>query len=153
MVRGLGPPQINAAGLDPWSLRGEREMKNTVRRTGFIAVAFLAAVVSPAFSQNAAPPAEVIEVAKPIRIDLFQWHRTDDDHGIASFVITNNSDQSLSTVELSCWVDGDTTHSKSIKVRARARPIGTHSLQQFSDVDLGFLGPARTAQCEVAGAE
>jgi hypothetical protein len=128
-------------------------MKNTARSRDFIAVAFLATVVGPAFSQNAAPPAEVIEVATPVRIDLFQWQRTHDDHGIASFVITNNSDQPLSTVELSCWVDGDTTHSKSIKVRTRARPIATHSLQQFSDVDLGFLGPARTAQCEVAGAQ
>jgi len=128
-------------------------MKSTALPIGFMAVAFLAAMVSSAFSQNAAPPAEVIEMAKPIRIDLFQWRRTADDHGIASFVITNNSDQSLNTVELRCWVDGDTAKSKSIKVRARARPIGSHSLQQFSDVDIGYLGPARTAQCEVAGAD
>jgi len=128
-------------------------MKSTARPTSFLAVAIWEAVVSPSFSQNAAPPAEVIEVAKPIRIDLFKWQRTDDDHGIASFVITNNTDQSLSTVELRCWVDGDASHSKSIKVQARARPIGPHALQQFSDVDIGYLGPARTAQCEVAGAE
>src|SRR6266404_8641449 len=121
-------------------------MKSTALPTGFMAVAFLAAVVSPAFSQNAAPPAEVIEVAKPIRIDLFQWRRTADDHGIASFMITNNSDQSLNTVELRCWVDGDVSHSRSIK--ARARPIEPHGMQQFSDVDLGYLGPAGTAQCE-----
>src|SRR5438132_1568870 len=79
--------------------------------------------------------------------------RTADDHGIASFVITNNSDQSLNTVELRCWVDGDASHSRSIKVRARARSVAPHGMQQFSDVDLGYLGPARTAQCEVAGAD
>ena len=129
-------------------------MKSTALPIDFIiAVAFLAAVVSSASSQKAAPPAEVIEVAKPIRIDLFQWRRTADDHGIASFVITNNSDQSLNTVELRCWVGGDASHSRSIKVRARTRPIGPHGMQQFSDVDLGYLGPARTAQCEVAGAD
>jgi hypothetical protein len=128
-------------------------MKSAVRPTVFVAVTFLVAMVSSAFSQNLSPPAEAIKVAPPIRVDLFDWQRTDDDHAIASFVITNNTDKPLDSVALRCWVDADIAHSKSITVQARGRPIGAHSLQQFSDVDLGFIGPARTAQCDVAGAE
>ena len=86
-------------------------------------------------------------------IDSFQSFRRGDNYGIASFVLSNNTDKPLTSIELNCWVNDDRAHGTKVLVWPSAGPIRAHDQEKFSNVNIGLVGPNPRAACEVTKAE
>jgi len=118
-----------------------------------VAVAInLASLIGPAICQTSTPPVPS-SIAGQIRIDSLQLQRRADGYGIAGFVISNNSDQALKSVELTCWVNGDRAHGTKVLVWPNLQSILAHDQQQFSNVNIGSVGEGSRAECEVTEAD
>ena len=112
----------------------------------------LVSLIGPAICQTSTPAAQA-SISEQVRINSFESRRRDDNYGIASFVISNTTDKALNSIELTCWVDDDRAHGTKVLVWPSARSIPAHEQQQFSNVNIGFLGQSARADCEVTGAE
>jgi hypothetical protein len=117
-----------------------------------VAIIFLVGLSGPAICQTSTPPARA-RISEQIRIDSFQSHRRADNYGIASFVISNATDQALNSIELTCWIDDDRAHGTKVLVWPSPRSVPAYDRQQFSNVNIGFFGQSLHAECEVTGAE
>jgi hypothetical protein len=117
-----------------------------------IAAISLVGLTGPAICQTSTPPVQA-SVSEKIRIDSFQSYRRGDNYGIASFVISNNTDKALTSIELNCWVDDDRAHGTKVLVWPSAGPIPAHDREKFSNVNIGLVGPNPHAACEVTKAE
>ena len=84
-----------------------------------VAAIYLVGLVGPAICQTSTPAAQA-SISEQIRIDSFQSSRRGDNYGIASFVISNNTDKALTSIELNCWVNGDRAHGTKV-LYGRAR--------------------------------
>ena len=117
-----------------------------------IVAIYLVGLIGPAICQTSTPPAQP-SISEQIRIDSFQSSRRGDSYGIASFVISNNTDKALTSIELNCWVDDDRAHATKVLVWPSAGPIPAHEREKFSNVNIGLVGPNPQAACEVTKAE
>ena len=117
------------------------------------AAIYLVSLIGPAICQTSTPPAPATtSVAEQIPIGSFQWQRRDDDNGIASFVISNNTDKVLTSIELNCWVGDDRTRATKVMVWPSPGPIPAHDVRKFSRVNIGPVGPSPSVTCEVVNA-
>jgi hypothetical protein len=118
-----------------------------------VAVAInFASLIGPAICQTSTPPVPA-SIAEQIRIDSFQLQKRTDGYGIAGFVISNNSDQALKSVELTCWVNGDRARGTKVLIWPNSQSILAHDRQQFSNVNIGSVGEGSRAECEVTGVD
>jgi hypothetical protein len=117
-----------------------------------VAAIYLVSSVGPALCETSTPPAPA-SLSEQVRIDSFQSHRRNDNYGIASFVISNTTDKALNSVELTCWIDDDREHGTKVLVWPNTRSIPAHESQQFSNVNIGLVGPSSRSQCEVTGSD
>lgn len=117
-----------------------------------IGVIYLVGLIGPAICQTSAPPA-LAGLNEQIRIDSFQSFRREDSYGIASFVIANNSDKPLTSIELTCWLNDDRAHGTKVLVWPSSRSVPAHEQQKFSNVNIGLIGANSRAACEVTAAE
>ena len=118
-----------------------------------IAAIYLVSVIGPAICQTSTPPPTApASISQQIRIDSFQTRRRDDNYGIDSFVISNTTDKALNSVELTCWVDDDRAHGTKVLVWPSSPSIPAHERQQFSNVNIGLVGPSAHPECEVTAA-
>ena len=117
-----------------------------------VAAIYLVGLIGPAICQTLTPPAQA-SISEQVRIDSFQSFRRGDNYGIASFVISNTTDKSLSSIELTCWVDDDRAHGTKVLVWPNSGPIRAHDQEKFSNVNIGLVGPNPHAACEVTKAE
>ncbi|QWG16192.1 hypothetical protein KMZ68_14195 [Bradyrhizobium sediminis] len=126
---------------------GTAEMK-------FIAAAIsLVGLIGPAICQTSTPPAAgAAGIAEQVPISSFQWQRREDDNGIASFKISNNTDKAIDSIELICWVGEDRTGGTKVMVWPSPGPILAHEVRQFSRVNIGPVGSSPSVACEVADA-
>ncbi len=115
------------------------------------AAIYLISMIGPAICQTSTPPAKPA-ISEQIRIDSFQTRRRDDNYGIASFVISNTTDKALNSVELTCWVDDDRAHGTKVLVWPSSPSIPAHKQEQFSNVNIGLVGPSAHPECEVTAA-
>src|SRR5258707_14853622 len=106
----------------------------------------------PAICQTSTAPAQA-SISEKIRIDSFESHKRGDNYGIASFGISNTTDKALNSIELTCWIDDDRANGTKVLVWPRPGPIPAHNLQQFSNVNIGLIGPSSRTACEVTGAD
>ena len=112
----------------------------------------LVGLVGPGICQTSTPPVQA-SISEQIRIDSFQSFRRQDNYGIASFVIANNTDKALTSIELNCWVNDDRAHGTKVLVWPNSGPIAAHNQEKFSNVNIGLVGPNPRAACEVTKAE
>jgi hypothetical protein len=117
-----------------------------------LAAIYLVGSIGPAICQTSTPPDQA-SISEQIRIDSFQSHRRPDNYGIASFVISNTTDKSLNSIELTCWVDDDRARGTKVLLWPNPRSIPAHEKQKFSNVNIGLVGPSPRAACEVTAAE
>ncbi len=117
-----------------------------------VAAIYLVGLIGPAICQTSTPPAQA-SISEQVRIDSFQSFRRGDNYGIASFVISNTTDKSLTSIELTCWVDDDRAHGTKVLVWPSSGPIRAHDQEKFSNVNIGLVGPNPRAACEVTKAE
>jgi hypothetical protein len=117
-----------------------------------IAALYLVSMIGPAVCQTATPSAHP-NISEQIRIDSFQSSRRGDNYGIASFVISNNTDKALTSIELNCWLNDDRAHGTKVLVWPSSGPIPAHNQEKFSNVNIGLVGPNPHAACEVTKAE
>src|SRR6266853_356693 len=114
-----------------------------------IAAIYLIGGIGPAICQTSTPPPPAkASIGEQIRIDSFQTRRREDNYGIASFVISNTSDKALNSVELTCWVDDDRAHGTKVLVWPNFPSIPAHNQEQFSNVNIGLVGPSAHPECE-----
>lgn len=106
------------------------------------------AICQPSTAQAPGTPA----VVKHVAIGSIQWLRRDDDNGIASFVISNNTDKEIDSIELLCWAGDDRTRGTKVMVWPSPGPIPPNEKRQFSRVNVGPVGGSSSLTCEVAGA-
>jgi len=112
----------------------------------------LVSSIGPAICQTSTPAAPA-GISEQVRINSFESRRRDDNYGIASFVISNTTDKALNSIELTCWIDDDRANGTKVLVWPRPGPIPAHNLQQFSNVNIGLIGPSSRTACEVTGAD
>jgi hypothetical protein len=117
-----------------------------------IAAIYLVGTIGPAMCQTSTPSAQS-GISEQIRIDSFQSSRRGDNYGIASFVISNNTDKALTSIELNCWLNDDRAHGTKVLVWPSSGPIPAHNQEKFSNVNIGLVGPNPRAACEVTKAE
>jgi hypothetical protein len=117
-----------------------------------VATSCLVGLTGPAICQTSTPPVQA-SISEQIQIDSFQSSRRGDNYGIASFVISNNTDKALTSIELNCWLNDDRAHGTKVLVWPSAGPIRAHDREKFSNVNIGLVGPNPRAACEVTGAE
>ena len=118
-----------------------------------VAAIYLVGVTGPAICQTSTPPTPArASISEQIRIGSFQTRRREDNYGIASFVISNTTDKALNSVELTCWVDDDRAHGTKVLVWPSSPSIPAHERQQFSNVNIGLVGPSAHPECEVTAA-
>jgi hypothetical protein len=117
-----------------------------------IAAMYLVSMIGPAVCQTSTPSAQP-GISEQIRIDSFQSSRRGDNYGIASFVISNNTDKALTSIELNCWLNDDRAHGTKVLVWPSSGPIPAHNQEKFSNVNIGLVGPNPRAACEVTKAE
>jgi hypothetical protein len=117
-----------------------------------IAVIYLVSLIGPAICETSTPRA-LASISEQIRIDSFESHTRDDNYGIASFVVFNTTDRAIESIELTCWVDDDREHGTKVLVWPSPRSIPAHDQQQFSNVNIGLVGPNSRTKCEVTGSE
>jgi hypothetical protein len=117
-----------------------------------IAVIYLVSLIEPAICETSTPPVQA-SISEQIRIDSFQSRKREDNYGIASFVISNTTDKSLKSIELTCWVDNEREHGTKVLVWPSTRSIPAHDQQQFSNVNIGLVGSSGRVECEVTGVE
>ena len=115
-----------------------------------IAAVSMAGLIETGLCQTPTSPVQS-NISDQIRIDSFETRKRDDDYGIASFVIANNTEKPLNSLELTCWTGDDRARGSKVLVWPRG-PIAAHKMQQFSNVNIGLVGNSR-AQCEVSAAE
>src|SRR6266852_7734350 len=113
-----------------------------------VAAIYLVGLIGPAICQTSTPPAQP-SITEQIRIDSFQSSRRGDNYGIASFVISNNTDKALTSIELNCWVDDDRAHGTKVLVWPSSPSIPAHEQHEFSNVNIGLVGLNARAECEV----
>ena len=119
----------------------------------FIAAAiYLVSLAGPVICQTSMPAAQA-SISEQIRIDSFQSSRRGDNYGIASFVVSNNTDKALTSIELNCWVNDDRAHGTKVLVWPSSGRIPAHNQEKFSNVNIGLVGPNPRAACEVTKAE
>ena len=117
-----------------------------------VAAVYLVSSVGPALCETPTPAAPANR-SEQIRVDLFESHRREDNYGIASFIISNTTDKPLNSVELTCWIDDDRAHGTKVLVWPSAQTIPAHEHQQFSNVNIGLVGPNSRSACEVTGSD
>ena len=105
---------------------------------------------SPA-ATGSSPPGDGL--SERIRVQSFELRRRDDNYGIASFEITNDTDKVLNSIELFCWLNGDRARGTKVLVWPSPHPVPAHQQQRFSNVNIGLVGLNPRGQCEVAGVE
>jgi hypothetical protein len=110
---------------------------------------YLTCMIGPAVCQDPTPP-PAGAIAQQIPISSFQWQRREDDNGIASFIVTNNTDKALDAIELLCWTGDDRTRATKVMVWPSPGPIPAHGIRQFSRVNIGPVGGSPSVACEVA---
>jgi len=115
-----------------------------------IAGIFLVGSIEQAACQAPTPPVKA-GISDQVRIDSFQTRKRDDDNGIASFAIANETEKQINSLELTCWIDNDRERGTKVLVWPKG-PIPAHKTQQFSNVNIGFVGTSK-AECEVTAAE
>src|SRR3989441_11605319 len=102
-----------------------------------ITATYLVGMIGPAICQTSTPRVQA-SISEQIRIDSFQSSRRGDNYGIASFVISNNTDKALTSIELNCWVNDDRAHGTKVLVWPSAGPIPAHNQEKFSNVNIGL---------------
>ena len=117
-----------------------------------ITAIYLVGMIGPAIYQTSTPPVQA-SISEQIRIDSFQSSRRGDNYGIASFVLSNNTDKPLTSIELNCWVNDDRARGTKVLVWPSAGPIRAHDQEKFSNVNIGLVGPNPRAACDVTKAE
>ncbi|MBB4369436.1 hypothetical protein GGD63_002224 [Bradyrhizobium sp. cir1] len=116
--------------------------------TGIVCLAGLCALIDAAAAQDTRPPAAHSGPAELVKIDSFQTTRRADNYGIASFVLSNGTDQKIDSIELTCWMDDDRERATKVLVWAN-EPVPAHASYQFKNVNIGLVGPNSRSQCEV----
>ena len=117
------------------------------------AAIYLVGLIGPAIGQTStAPTSGTPGVAEQIPISSFQWQKREDDNGIASFIISNNTDKVLNSIELICWLGDDRTRGTKVMVWPSPGPISAHEARQFSRVNIGPVGLSPSVACKVADA-
>jgi hypothetical protein len=117
-----------------------------------VAAVYLVGLIGPAICQTSVPPAQP-KLSEQIRIDSFQTSNRGDNYGIASFIISNTSDTAIESIELTCWVNDDREHGTKVLVWPSRQSIPAHDQQQFSNVNIGLVGPRARPECEVTGTD
>lgn len=115
-----------------------------------LVISFLVGLTAVGHCQTAAEPKPAL--GEVMRLEAFQVHKRADSYGIASFAISNGTDKPVSSIELMCWLDDDRAHGTKVLIWPSPGAIPAHGSQQFSNVNIGLTGDARST-CEVAGAE
>ena len=67
-----------------------------------IAGIFLVGSIEQAVCQAPTPPVKS-GISDKVRIDSLQTRKRDDDNGIASFAIANETEKQINSLELTCW--------------------------------------------------
>ena len=104
------------------------------------------ALCQPSTAQAPGTP----DAVKNVAIGSFQWLKREDDNGIASFVISNNTDREIDSLELHCWAGDDRTRATKVMVWPSPGPIPPNATRQFSRVNVGPVGVSSSLTCEVA---
>jgi hypothetical protein len=117
-----------------------------------VAAIYLVGLIGPAICQTSTPPVQP-SLKEQIRIDSFQSSNRGDNYGIASFIISNDSDKALNSIELTCWVNDDREHGTKVLVWPSRQSIPAHDQEQFSKVNIGSVGPSARPECEVTGTD
>jgi len=115
-----------------------------------IAAVSMAGLIETGLCQAPAPPVQS-NISDHIRIESFQSRKRDDDNGIASFAIVNETEKQISSLELTCWIDNERERGTKVLVWPK-EPIPARKTQQFSNVNIGLVGVSKAA-CEVTAAE
>ena len=118
--------------------------------TRAIAGILLVGSIEQAACQASTPPVRA-GISDQVRIDSFQTRKRDDDNGIASFAIANETERQINSLELTCWIDNNRERGTKVLVWSKG-PIPPRQTQQFSNVNIGFVGASK-AECEVTAAE
>jgi hypothetical protein len=116
----------------------------------------LASLCAPALGQSPAttgnlPRAEA--VSEHIRVQSFELRRREDNYGIANFELVNDTDKTLNSIELFCWLNGDRARGTRVLVWPSPHPVPAHQQQRFSNVNIGLVGLNPRGECEVAAVE
>lgn len=116
----------------------------------------LASLCAPALGQSPSntgslPPAQA--VGERIRVQSFELRRRDDNYGIANFELVNDTDKTLNSIELFCWLNGDRARGTKVLVWPSPHPVPPHQRQRFSNVNIGVVGLNLRGECEVAAVE
>jgi len=125
--------------------------------SGLFLLAIIAAVTppnGPAIAAETLAAPESVDpfeyLARQVRLELFQWENVDG-YAIASFVINNAGDQDITSSSLECkFFEPSLGNLASLDTVHGHTPIQAHQTQQFSAINLGFVG-ALTEQldCEL----
>lgn len=114
----------------------------------------LASLNAPAFCQSPSMAASSGEgVGEHIRVQSFELRRREDNYGIATFEIVNDTDKTLNSIELFCWLNGDRGRGTKVLVWPSPNPVAAHQQQRFSNVNIGLVGANPRGECEVAAVE
>jgi hypothetical protein len=121
-----------------------------------VAAVSIASLIEAGRCQAPAPPVQPTppvqnDIRDQIRIDEFQLRKRDDDYGIASFVIANNTEKPVHSLELNCWINDDRARGSTVLVWPKGQ-IPPHKAEKFTNVNIGLGGNSR-AECEVSAAE
>jgi hypothetical protein len=114
----------------------------------------LASLCAPALCQSPSTAASSGEsVSERIRVQSFELRRREDNYGIANFDLVNDTDKTLNSIELFCWLNGDRVHGTKVLVWPSPNPVPARQQQRFSNVNIGPVGLNPRGQCEVAAVE
>ena len=111
---------------------------------------FLVGSIEQAACQAPTPPAKA-GISDQVRIDSLQTRTRDDNNGIASFAIANETEKQINSLELTCWIDNNRARGTKVLVWPKG-PILPHKTMQFSNINIGVVGESK-AECEVTAAE
>ena len=115
-----------------------------------IAGIFFVGSIEQAVCQAPTPPVKS-GISDKVRIDSLQTRKRDDDNGIASFAIANETEKQINSLELTCWIENNRERGTKVMVWPKA-PIPPRATLQFSNVNIGFVGTSK-AECEVTAIE
>ena len=124
-------------------------MRSLAEIVFFVGLCALGGVVA---AQGTQPPVAHSGLSELVKIDSFQTTRRADNYGIASFVLSNGTDNKIDSVELTCWMDGDRERATTVLVWAN-QPVPAHASYQFKNVNIGVVGPNSRSECEVTRVE
>jgi len=113
-----------------------------------VTIAFVVSMTTVAVGQTS-PSMSQAKLSQQVRVNAFESHKRGDNYGVASFTISNDTDEPLNSIELTCWPNEDRTHGTTVLVWPTPDAVPAHTSRQFSKVNIGLVVADSRPACEV----